>query len=169
MKRRALFSLIIFSLLLPTAASRTLQSKSNVAIPAAAAVTIPFELANRHIILKVSVNNSRPLSFVLDTGDKFAIVDLDRAKELGLSLAGQVQMGGAGAETTMGSLVKNSSFTIPGLEGFSQPVNMALPVKRMAPRLGQDFDGIIGSEFIKQFVVEIDYQARHQASRQDCV
>jgi hypothetical protein len=160
MKRRALFSLIIFSLLLPTAASRTLQSKSNVAIPAAAAVTIPFELANRHIILKVSVNNSRPLSFVLDTGDKFAIVDLDRAKELGLSLAGQVQMGGAGAETTMGSLVKNSSFTIPGLEGFSQPVNMALPVKRMAPRLGQDFDGIIGSEFIKQFVVEIDYQAR---------
>ena len=30
----------------------------------------------------------------------------------------------------------------------------------MAPRLGQDFDGIIGSEFIKQFVVELDYQAR---------
>ena len=159
MKRRALFSLIVFSLLLPAAASRTRQSSSNVAVPSAA-VTIPFEMVNRHIMLHVSVNNSRPLSFVLDTGDRFAIVDLDRAKELGLSLEGQVQMSGAGAGTTTGSLVKNSSFTIPGLEGFSQPVNMALPVKRMASRLGQDFDGIIGSEFIKEFVVEIDYQAR---------
>jgi hypothetical protein len=159
MKRRALFSLIVFSLLLPAAASRTLQSSSNVAVPSAV-VTIPFEMVNRHIILQVQINNSRPLSFVLDTGDRFAIVDLDRAKELGLSLEGQVQMGGAGAGTTTGSLVKNSSFTIPGLEGFSQPVNMALPVKRMASRLGQDFDGIIGSEFIKEFVVEIDYQAK---------
>jgi hypothetical protein len=30
----------------------------------------------------------------------------------------------------------------------------------MAPRFGQDFDGIIGSEFIKQFVLEIDYRAQ---------
>ncbi len=158
MKRRALLSLIVLSFLLPAAASRTLQTKSSVA--PASAITIPFELVNRHIILQVSVNNSRPLSFVLDTGDKFAIIDLDRAKELGLSLEGQVQMGGAGAATSTGSLVKNSSFTIAGLDGFSQPVNMALPIKRMASRLGQDFDGIIGSEFIKQFVVEVDYQAR---------
>jgi membrane-associated protease RseP (regulator of RpoE activity) len=27
--------------------------------------------------------------------------------------------------------------------------------------LGQDFDGIIGCDFIKEFVVEIDYQAKH--------
>lgn len=37
---------------------------------------------------------------------------------------------------------------------------LALPIGKMAPRLGQDFDGIIGSEFIKQFVLELDYQAR---------
>jgi len=30
----------------------------------------------------------------------------------------------------------------------------------MAPRFGQDFDGIVGSDFIKQFVMELDYQAR---------
>jgi hypothetical protein len=35
--------------------------------------TIPFELVTRHIVLKVSINNSRPLSFVLDTGDKYAV------------------------------------------------------------------------------------------------
>jgi hypothetical protein len=36
---------------------------------AARSVSIPFEIAaTRHILLKVSVNKSRPLSFVLDTG-----------------------------------------------------------------------------------------------------
>jgi PDZ domain/Aspartyl protease len=127
---------------------------------AAPLATIPFELANRHIMLKVSVNNSRPLSFVLDTGDDVGIIDLERARELGLKLEGEVRTQGAGPGSQSGSRVKESTFTIPGLEGFSQPIRLALPVGRMSPRLGQDFDGIIGGEFIKEFVVEIDYQTR---------
>lgn len=126
-----------------------------------AAVTIPFDLVNRHIVLKVKVNNSKPLSFVLDTGDKYAIINLDRAKELGLKLEGEVQMAGAGGGAgAPGAHVQDATFTIPEVPGFSQPVNLALPIGRMASRMGQDFDGIIGSEFIKEFVVEIDYQAR---------
>jgi len=159
MKRRALFTLIVFGLLLPGAASRTIQSTSKVTIPPAA-ITIPFELVNRHIVLKVKVDNSRPLSFLLDTGDQFAIINLDRAKELGLKLQGEVHVGGAGSGVSTGAYVRDSSFTIPGYPGFSQPLTLALPIGRMAPRLGQDFDGIIGGEFIKQFVLELDYQAK---------
>ena len=159
MKRRALLGLIVFGLLLPTVASRTIQSNSNVLGPSSA-VTIPFELVNRHVVIKVKVNNSRPLSFVLDTGDKFAIIDLDRAKELGLTLQGALSAGGAGSGRPTGTFVRNSTFTIAGLAGFSQPVNIALPVRNLAPRMGQDFDGILGSEFIKEFVLELDYQAR---------
>lgn len=159
MKRRALFSLIVFGLLLPTGASRTIQSNSSVAVRSRA-VTIPFEMVNRHIVLKAQVDNSRPLSFVLDTGDQFSIINLDRAKELGLKLEGEVHVGGAGSAVSTGAFVRNSSFTLPGFPGFSQPLKLALPIGRMAPRLGQDFDGIIGGEFIKQFVVELDYQAR---------
>jgi hypothetical protein len=159
MKRRALFSLIVFSFLLPAAASRALQSNSIASVPAPV-VTIPFELVNRHVVIQVKVNNSRPLSFVLDTGDKFAIIDLARAKELGLNLRGEVRAAGAGAERPAGAFVKDSTFTIPGLAGFSQQLNIALPVQNLAPRFGHDFDGILGSEFIKEFVVELDYQAR---------
>ena len=159
MKRRALLSLVIFGLLLSAAASRTIQSNSRVAIQSSL-VTIPFEMVNRHIVLKVRVNNSQPLSFLLDTGDQFAIINLDRAKELGLKLQGEIHMGGAGSTVSTGSFVRDSSFTIPGFPGFSQPLTLALPIGRMAPRFGQDFDGIIGSEFIKQFVLELDYQAR---------
>lgn len=159
MKRRALLGLIVFGLLLPAAASRTIQSNSNVAGPSSA-VTIPFELVNRHVVIQVKVNNSRALSFVLDTGDKFAIIDLERAKELGLTLQGELRAAGAGSERPTGAFVKDSTFTIPGLAGFTQPVNIALPVRHMASRMGQDFDGILGSEFIKEFVLELDYQAR---------
>jgi PDZ domain/Aspartyl protease len=169
MTRSALFpvfAVVVIGMRIATAASQatspagSMATQSNSQIPVSA-VPIPFELVNRHIVLKVKVNNSRPLSFVLDTGDKFAIVNLDRAKEFGLKLQGEVRMGGAGAaEVPSGAFVRDASFTIPGLPGFSQPITLALPIGRLASRFGQDFDGIIGSEFIKEFVVEIDYSAQ---------
>jgi PDZ domain-containing protein/aspartyl protease len=121
---------------------------------------IPFKLVGRHIFLKIKVNNSDPLWFIFDTGDKFAIIDLDRAKQLGLNLDGQLHIGGAGAGVLKGAYVSNANFTVPGLEGFTQPVTMAVPLDILKPNFGHDVDGIIGSEFIKQFVVEVDYPAR---------
>lgn len=37
-------------------------------------VTIPFKLVTRHIVVPVKINNSRPLSFVFDTGRVSKIV-----------------------------------------------------------------------------------------------
>ena len=159
MNRKTLIAFGIVVLSLTAAASRAVQTTSK---PAAttSAVSIPFELVARHIVVQVKIDNSRPLSFVLDTGDKVAIVDADRARELGLKLRGQVRVGGAGSETLTGSLVQDSTWTLPGLAGFSQPVSLALPLGKLAARFGHDFDGIIGSDFIGQYVVEVDYQAR---------
>ncbi|HEV2903672.1 MAG TPA: aspartyl protease family protein [Pyrinomonadaceae bacterium] len=123
-------------------------------------VTIPFKLVTRHIVVPVKINNSRSLSFVFDTGDKVGIVDIGRAKELGLDLHGQVRIGGAGSDTLLGSYVRGATWKLQGFEDFSQPVALAIPLGRLAARFGHDFDGIIGSDFIKQFVIEVDYQAR---------
>ena len=35
-------------------------------------VVIPFELVTRHILIRVRINNSAPLWFIFDTGDKVA-------------------------------------------------------------------------------------------------
>src|SRR5688572_4998216 len=123
-------------------------------------VRIPFDLANRHIMVKVKVNNSRPLSFLLDTGADSAIIRSQTAAELGLSLYGSANTGGAGAGTMAGQQVRNARWTLVGLEGFSQPVSLSLPFPALPGGLGQDVDGIIGGEFIREFVVEFDYQAR---------
>lgn len=121
---------------------------------------IPFEFVNRHILIPLKVNNSRPLWFILDTGDQYAVINLDVASELNLKLRGQVRVGGAGAQIQTGAFVDEATFAVQGLKDFTQPVTLALPIGHLASRLGQDFDGIIGSDFISQFVVEIDYQAR---------
>jgi Aspartyl protease/PDZ domain len=156
MNRRIIVPAFLVILLLAGAASQAQLTPRPATAPP---VSIPFELVTRHVVVKVRINNSRPLSFVFDTGDKVAIVDLARAQELGLDLHGQVQVGGAGSGRLNGSQVRGATWTLPGLEGFSQPVALAFPLDRLASRFGHDFDGIIGSDFIKQFVVEIDYQA----------
>jgi predicted aspartyl protease len=134
--------------------SPALQTSTN------APVSIPFELASRHIIVKVSVNKSRPLSFVLDTGASAAIVRMDVAKELGLSLYGSANTGGAGAGRQAGQQVKNATWSLVGLDSFADTVKLALPLPVLPVALGRDVDGIIGGEFIRRFVLELDYQAR---------
>ncbi|HYL77960.1 MAG TPA: aspartyl protease family protein [Bryobacteraceae bacterium] len=122
-------------------------------------VTIPFESVNNNIFLQVSVN-SRSLWFLLDTGDKYAVIDLTAAKSLGLQLGDPVPVGGAGTNIIMGNLLRNSPFTIPGLKDFSQPLFIAVPLDDLARRMGHEFAGTLGFDFISQFVVEIDYVKR---------
>jgi hypothetical protein len=127
---------------------------------ASGTVVIPFELVTRHIMIRVRINNSGPLWFIFDTGDKVAIVDMERAKSLGLSLQGEVNVGGAGEGTVKGATVRDASLTVIGVESNPQPVVLAIPLNGLEPRFGHDIDGIIGADFIKGFVVEIDYPAR---------
>lgn len=138
------------------ASSRNVAAAQKTADP----VVIPFELVTRHILIRVKINNSGPLWFIFDTGDKVAILDLERAKSLGLSMDGEVNIGGAGAGTLRGSMVRDASLTVIGAEANPQPVVMAIPLAGLQSRFGHDIDGIIGADFIRQFVVEIDYQAR---------
>lgn len=158
MTRKTLLPFLLIALAIGATPARAIQTTSKPS--AIAAVTIPFELVVRHIVVKVRINNSRALSFVLDTGDQVGIVDIDVAKELGLKLQGEVHIGGVGSSALPGSMVQDATWTLPGLDGFSQPIRLAIPLAKMEARFGHDFDGIIGAEFIKQFVIEVDYPGR---------
>lgn len=156
--RRLLTSFIILVCGVAGASPQILRAAQKAAEPGP--LVIPFELVTRHILIRVKVNNSGPLWFIFDTGDKVAIVDLGRAKSLGLNLEGEVSVGGAGAGTLKGSTVQDASVSVIGAEGNPQPVAMAVPLNGLQPRFGHDIDGIIGADFIKQFIVEIDYSSR---------
>jgi hypothetical protein len=158
MNNRRLIALLLIVVCSLAGASRKIAAAAQKA-PQSSPVVIPFEMVTRHIMIKVRINNSAPLWFILDTGDKVAIVDLARAKTLGLNLQGEVHVGGAGAGVLTGSAVRDASLSVIGLEGDTQPVMLAIPLVGLAPNFGHDIDGIIGGDFIKRFVVEIDYPA----------
>ena len=111
-------------------------------------------------MVKVTIGQSRPFSFILDTGADATIIRTDVAKELGLKLEGTVNIGGAGAGSQTGYFVRDASWSLVGLRGFSQPLVLAIPLTELSTALGRPIDGIIGGQFIRQFVVELDYQAR---------
>ena len=123
-------------------------------------VSVPFELVNRHIVLAATVNGSAPLSFVLDTGDQVGVIDLERARQLGLPLGRELRVGGVGASQMTGYVLTGVTFVVPALPQAPQRLALALPLTPLATRLGHEFDGIMGADFIRQFVVEIDYARR---------
>jgi hypothetical protein len=121
---------------------------------------IPFELVGNHIFLRATVGKSALLWFVLDTGDKYGVIDLARARMLGLQLQGEVPIGGGGEGVLKGSFVKDASFNLVGLDDLPQKLSLAMPLDNLARVAGHDFDGILGQDFIRQFVVDIDYVNR---------
>ena len=143
------------------------------------ALKIPFELHNNLIYIQVSVNNSKPLSFLLDTGSSH-VLDLQQAKALGLKLKFQGQAAGVGERAVDFYSSKGVSFSLPGVSVSGQEVGVipldgvsACASEAVADEKGhlrkcepneqcqrRVIDGILGHDFIKRFVVEIDYEAR---------
>ena len=119
------------------------------------ALNIPLEIDNNIILMKVRVNGSRPMRFVFDTGASHTILQSRRGVELGLKPEEQVS-GTATGGTIEGSLTSGVSLKVAGAEVSNQQIGLiSFPVPP-----GFEFDGVIGYDFIKEFVVEIDYLKR---------
>jgi hypothetical protein len=151
----------MMSALLPALASWSLLSAAG----APREVTIPFELVNKAVFVRVTVN-ARPLWFVLDTGIKPAVVDLAVAKSLGLELGHPAAVTGAGKDTVSARFLKSGTVSVVGLEGVSQPLVIALPLEQLANSIGHEFAGLLGTDFIRRFVITIDY-TRHTLTLHD--
>ena len=143
------------------------------------ALKIPFELYNNHIYLQVSVNGSKPLSFLFDTGAPH-FIDSKQAKALGLKLKFHGQAAGIGEGTVDVYTSKKISFSLPGvslsdqavavipLDGVSACASEVVVDERGNLRKCEPneqrcqtrvVDGVLGHDFFKRFVVEIDYEA----------
>jgi hypothetical protein len=120
-------------------------------------VTVPFELGNDLIVLKVRVNSSRPLHFIFDTGASISVIDPQTAKALGLRAKGKLNLDATGGSVQSG-LIGPVSLSLPGVTVFKQTL-ATVDLDAAAPIFGYKIDGIIGHDFINNFVVEIDYAA----------
>jgi hypothetical protein len=118
-------------------------------------VTVSFEGENL-IILLVRVNNSAPLKFLFDTGAGGSALNTLEANKLNLKKADDVDATGVGG-SVQGYLAKGISLSIAGVKVLNQRI-IVLPLD--FPCELHDIAGIIGYDFINEFVTEIDYEAK---------
>jgi hypothetical protein len=123
----------------------------------ASALGIPFQVSSNFVLVQLRVNNSRPLWFLFSTANT-SVVDTRIAKELALPVQVKEKTTATGSSIGEGS-VDRVSLALPGVKTFNQTVAV-LPLEFLSSVLGQPIAGIIGYDFISQFVIEVDYAKR---------
>jgi hypothetical protein len=118
------------------------------------ALGIPFQLSSNFVLVRLRVNNSRPLRFLFSTAST-SVIDTRIAKELGLRVQGNEESTATGSSIEAG-LISGVSLALPGVTTFNQTVAV-LPLEFFS---SQPIAGLIGYDFISQFVMEVDYAKR---------
>ena len=121
--------------------------------------SVPFEANNNLVIVQTSVNSSKPLSFILDTGASGTVISEKAAKDLGLKLEGQAKASAQGGEIEA-AFVKNASLRLSKDIELPKLTLAAIRLSGLEAGTGHKIDGILGYEIFNRFVVEIDYASK---------
>lgn len=125
---------------------------------------IPFEIYSNLIVLKVKINNSDTLNFILDTGvSSFIITDQTIAEKLGLIYTRKVRINGAGTETNIDAFVSvgHSIEIANSIKADRQNlVVLSEDILKLSEFMGVPVHGIFGHDLFDRFVVKIDFASR---------
>lgn len=121
-------------------------------------VTIPFEYLSNEIVVRVTINDSQTLRFLVDTGATQSILDQDVAGTLGKFKPSNISMTtGAGSvamnymnldKVTLGDVVLNNvPVAVTSLASFDHLIG-ARPA------------GLIGANILKRFLITFDYEKK---------
>ena len=131
---------------------------AGVALAQKPVASFPFEQFGDHSFIKVKVNNSEELDFIFDTGDGLTVLNIDRAKELGMT-------SGANATTTSaegtisGKLVKHNELTVGGAPVHNIKV-YETSLNHLEISIGRNIDGIIGYDILNNYVVSMNFDTK---------
>ena len=124
---------------------------------AARSTTVPFELIANHIYLTVRINGE-PLRFMFDSGG-VNLLTRTAADALGLEPEGEIEGQGAGENSMPISLVSVAALELGGVALANQTF-FVTPLADLGAAHGAAFDGLVGYEVLRRFVVDIDYGNR---------
>ncbi|HSJ67838.1 MAG TPA: aspartyl protease family protein [Anditalea sp.] len=126
-------------------------------------VEIPFMDYSDIIIIQVSINNSLPINFLLDTGVKANLLfSKTLGDELDLFYTRKLNLMGADGKTILSaSISPNNSLNIGPLKGIAQTLLVLdEDFVSLEKVLGIPVHGVIGNEFFKFNPVKIDYDRK---------
>lgn len=124
---------------------------------------IPFELHANLIIVKVRINNSDTLNFILDTGVSNTIVtDPLALRNQPLRLTRKMKLSGAGEGGSLSAIIAiDNELSMGQMQASHQNlVVLEEDILRLSEYVGIPVHGIFGYDLFNSFVVGIDFRNR---------
>ena len=125
---------------------------------AASSAVDEFPFEHRDGLLWVRVNipqAAEPLDFLLDSGAGVSVIDLHAAKRFGLKLGQRVRVRGVGSSAS-GFWPQHLCVSAGGVELPKE--YLAVDLTELSKAAGRGVDGLIGADFFKDRVVQIDFK-----------
>jgi hypothetical protein len=131
--------------------------------PKKKSITIPFKLINNLIIIPLQINGSDTLNFILDTGVSNTLLTwFPKIDSISLKYGKEVLISGVGSdEYIVARHSYGNQIDICGLMGQYQ--DLCVLDKNsisLSEKLGIRVNGLIGSDLLKDFIVEINYNTK---------
>ncbi|MGK0251184.1 MAG: hypothetical protein ACI81G_000620 [Gammaproteobacteria bacterium] len=120
---------------------------------------IKVNIISNIVIIPVVVNGT-PLSFILDTGANGTIIfQIESDQKVEARNAAYIELRGAGAGDPIKAIKSSgNSITVGSATSRSETMYVILDEQsNFSPRLGYAVQGILGYQFFKDFIVEINY------------
>lgn len=126
-------------------------------------VTIPFEYLSNEVVVRVTINDSQTLRFLVDTGATQSILDQEVASTLGKFKASNISM-----TTGAGSVAMNYMTLNKVAIGDVVLSNVPVAVTSLASfdhLIGARPAGLIGANILKRFLITFDYEKKQLTLR----
>ncbi len=125
-----------------------------------AIATIPFEMVGSYIVMKVSIGNSGPLNFILDTGLRNTIVtELHEGQSIDIAINHERQLQGLGQGLAINSMISyNNVLNIGKLKLNNKTVYVLQDdIFNLSNKTGKKINGLMGFDIFSDHIVEINY------------
>jgi len=149
--------LLTISLVLIQAATFANNRQSKIA-------SVPFEVVGTYVVVKVYINHSSSLHFILDSGLGATIItELMAEDSLELNYTERTTLKGLGNGKVIEAMISRGNTLQTGRMKFvNQMVNfLSEDVFNLSQYTGKKINGLLGSDFFQDQVVKIDYDTQH--------
>lgn len=121
-----------------------------------------FELKNNLVIVPVKLNDSVNLRFILDTGVRTTLINECAVANQNISQAREVSIRAFGGLDELNAVVlSNVSLSLPGISGRGLSLLVLDDeLLNLSEHLGTEVHGVLGYDFLRHFVIEINYHKR---------
>ncbi len=126
-------------------------------------IEIPFEWQCNLMVVRIRINESDTLNFILDTGVGMNLItDPKVAKSLSLHYIKKIDIMGAGSgEPLEARIAIDNKIKLTGLYATGQSiVALSQDVLALSEYIGMPIHGVFGYDVFKSFVVKINYTTR---------